>query len=331
MILAVSILIMGWKPKQPPQSADWDENTPLIEVLLALGEDKPLHYLDEISPEMITRGEELFTKGRTQKPDGKGVSTFISKYYMCTNCHNTVQEDPDLRKSDPELRLSYAVEQNLPFLQGTTMYGSANRESWYNDDYFKKYGDLVKAAQNSMEEAIQLCAQECAQGRKLEDWESKAIVAYIWSISYTLGDLQLREDTWKRLKQSQSSPKLAEAMITELKSYYSLKSPATFSYPPEDPNIGYGIAGDADNGKRVYDLSCKKCHAYNGVSRYLLDDSKLTFKKLYKNFDEVYDLIRIGTYAQPGARPYMPHYTMERMSNQQIEDLKSYVSYQAAL
>ena len=67
--------------------------------------------------------------------------SFISKYYVCTTCHNLEIEDPDLRVSDPETRLTFAKENDLPFLQGSTFKGIVNRESWYNDDYVKKYGD----------------------------------------------------------------------------------------------------------------------------------------------------------------------------------------------
>ena len=48
--------------------------------------------------------------------------------------------------------------------RGTTFYGITNRETWYNDDYYKKYGDLVKPANENLVEAVQLCAMECSQG-----------------------------------------------------------------------------------------------------------------------------------------------------------------------
>ena len=38
------------------------------------------------------------------------------------------------------------------------MYGTVNKVSWYNGDYFKKYGALVKPANQSLKEAIHLCA-----------------------------------------------------------------------------------------------------------------------------------------------------------------------------
>ncbi len=321
----------------PSPSPQWDASTPLHEVLFAFGETVPTHYVESPSELLIKQGEELFKEGRTFSPEGK-KSAYISKFYVCTDCHNTVQEDPDLTKSDPETRLIYAYENGLPFLQGTTMKGAANRESWYNGDYEKKYGDLVKPARNSLAGATQLCAQECSQGRMLEDWEIEAIMAYFWSISFTLEDLGLSEEMLSTLENARKDPNSADrnALISELKASYLRASPATFSEPPEDQLIGYKevIEGNPDNGKLIYDLACKNCHGPNGVSRYLLDDSEYTFKKLYRNIPKkskhsIYQIIRHGTYAQPGARPYMPLYTLERMNHQQVEDLRAYIENRA--
>ena len=108
--------------------------------------------------ELIRMGEELVKEGRTMGPDGKRTK-YISKHYVCTTCHNIEIEDPDLKINDPQARLEYAVQHNLPSLQGTTFKGIVNRESWYNDDYVKKYGDeKIEIAHENLREAIQLCA-----------------------------------------------------------------------------------------------------------------------------------------------------------------------------
>ena len=43
----------------------------------------------------------------------------------------------------------------------------------------------------------------------------------------------------------------------------------------------------------------------------------------------LYQIIAYGTYAIPGHKPYMPHYPLERMSKQQVEDLRAYVELEA--
>ncbi|MCI4668599.1 MAG: cytochrome c [Bacteroidia bacterium] len=335
LFLVVScMLILAFIPDV--DSPSWDNNTPVHEILFALGEKKPDHFMKKITPELIKRGEELILKGQSTSPKGKR-SERISKYYQCTTCHNLVQEDPDLTSRDPEMRLDYVAKKKLPFLQATTFHGIVNRETWYNDDYVKKYGDLVRKANKSLEESIQLCATECAQGRLLEKWEMNAVVAYYWSIGFKMGELGFSEEEWKEINSIYRNEDKHQSIIDLIKSKYMLKSPATFGEVPNDKVKGYeGLEGRPDKGKLIYELSCQQCHRDEGVSWFILDNNKLTFKQLVKDIPKdkhfaLYDIIRHGTYAVPGHRPYMPHYPEERMSNQQIEDLRSYIEQEAGV
>ena len=221
----------------------------------------------------------------------------------------------------------------MKFLQGTTFFGIANRESWYNDDYYLKYGDLVKPANKSLAEATQLCAKVCSSGRYLEDWELEAILAYYWQNQITLGDLNLSKTELKQIKTSilGSHPEL----IKLLKEKYANFSPASFGEPPEDKNNGYGLTGDPTNGQKIYKLSCQSCHSFEGVSGMALDNSKLTFQKFKRNIDKnglynLYDISRHGTYVDKGKPRYMPLYPKERMSDQQLEDLRAYILREAS-
>ncbi|MCB0643520.1 MAG: c-type cytochrome, partial [Phaeodactylibacter sp.] len=255
---------------------------------------------------------------------------------VCTTCHNLEIEDPDLRVSDPEARLDFVRQKNLPFLQGTTFKGIVNRESWYNDDYVKKYGDeKIKKAHNNLREAIQLCAVECSQGRPMDDWEIESVLAYYWSLQFTLGDLGLQADDLARLNREKDQTDRQAALRQWLRSYYNTKSPAHFFDAPSDKAAGYpGLVGDPEKGKWIYELSCLHCHKPDGVSHYILDESKLSFRHIEKMIDKnshfsLYQIIAYGTYAIPGHRPYMPHYPEERMSKQQVEDLRAYVEFKA--
>lgn len=319
--------VVSWK-KPTPQ---WNDDTPLYTILSELGEPLPGHAVKERNEEKIKRGRELVFNGKTIGPDGK-MSSFISKFYVCTSCHNTEQEDPDLRYFDPEARLDYVAEKGMKFLQGSPFFGIANRESWYNDDYYLKYGDLVKPANKSLAEATQLCAKVCSSGRYLEDWELEAILAYYWDIQFSLGDLQLTAEEKKRLLETNEQNK--EELISMLKSKYAQKSPATFGHVPENKD-GYGLKGRAEKGKLIYELSCQSCHVEGGVSGMVLEDSKLTFQKLKKHLQKkthynIYEISRHGTYTEQGKPRYMPLYPEERMSNQQLEDLRAYILEQAS-
>ena len=170
------------------RSQDWNAETSVYSVLKEFGEPAVSHELSKVTPEMVARGEELVLNGRMQGPNAK-LKTRVSKYFVCTDCHNTEREDPILTVIDPEARLEFAIKNGLPFLQATTLWGVVNRDVWYNDDYENKYGELVKEARHDLREAIQLCATECSQGRLLDEWEMESVLAYLWSLELKLGDL----------------------------------------------------------------------------------------------------------------------------------------------
>ena len=61
-----------------------------------------------------------------------------------------------------------------------------------------------------------------------------------------------------------------------------------------------------------------------------LDNSKLTgkfFLKYMKGYTDqsLYQIIRWGTYPKAGRKQYMPQYSKEKMSDDQIEDLIAYM------
>ena len=333
IVLFLIVSVLGFKYQQPTNN--WTEETPLQEVLLTLGDKKPAHYLSP-NPFLAKKGEEIVKYGRTKSPSGKRTK-YVSKHYVCTTCHNLEQEDPDLKFSDPDTRLGYVKNKGIPFLQGTTFKGIVNRESWYNDDYVKKYGDeKIEIAHKDLRESIQLCAIECSQGRSMKDWEIEAVLSYYWTLQFNLGDLGLTANDLQKLNQPSSISQNKTTLIPWLKSFYLQKSPATFFDAPANKDIGFqGVSsGDANIGKDIYELSCLHCHKPDGVSHYELDNSKLSFRHLKKMIPKdshfsLYQIIAYGTYAIPGHKPYMPHYPIERMSKKQIEDLRAYVEMKA--
>ena len=329
LIMAV-LLASGFKQIPLKVGKNWSATTPISDVLTELGEPKSKHTISP-KPEQIRQGEELVKYGRTKRPE-ESRTAYISKYYVCTTCHNLEQEDPILSVSDPDTRLPYVKEKGIPFLQGTTFWGIVNRESWYNDDYVKKYGDeKIEKAHKSLRESIQLCAIECSQGRPMEDWEIEAVLAYYWSLQLKMDDLSLTKTDWNRLKKDAQLPNKYPELVKWIKSKYALTSPATFYDAPADKSKGFeNLKGNPEVGKDLYELSCLHCHKPYGVSHYVLDNSKYSFKHLNKMIPKdshfsLYQIIAYGTYAIPGHKPYMPHYPLERMSKQQVEDLRAYI------
>jgi mono/diheme cytochrome c family protein len=321
--------LLAWVSSSNSLFEAFGPETPLMQVNASLGLAIPSHYVNRADPKKVRIGGQLISEGRADTPQGK--SNYISRFYACTSCHNTVREEEDISKVDSELRLDYAIEHQLPYLQASTFWGIVNRVAWYNGDYIKKYGDLVIAANKSLEESIQLCAQECSQGRELEAWEMEAMLHYLATLELKVGDLALSKEEINQLNDGSASN---QNKLNLIASKYLPRSPATFAEPPNDKNRGYGMKGNVERGKAIYELGCQHCHKEDGVSDLVLDDAKKTFKWLRNNIsadsqNSIYEIIRHGTYAEYGHREYMPLYTQEKMSDQQVEDLRFYIQEMA--
>lgn len=321
LFISVAILLMGMS--FPTKSID--DTTTIHTVLQDLGEPVPAFVISKPDPELVIKGEELVTKGFSTNPEGK-KSKRISIYFSCTDCHNLVQEDPDFANPNPIDRLAYADKNKLPFLQGTTLYGVTNRTSWYNGDYVKKYGDRAVKSNTDLVEAIQLCAEVCSQGRPLETWEVNSLLHYFSANSLTWGDIKNNP----KVQAAEYGPQLTEA----IEQSYAKLSPATFPNMPARLDLGYEFKGDADNGEKIYKLSCRTCHDKDGPSTVELDYSKANFYDFSNSYlstgnYNLYKIITAGTYPELGHKPYMPLFPEERMNQQQVEDLKAYINREA--
>jgi len=288
---------------------------------------------DSVHDVLADAGRRMVLEGFSQDGNGKKYAK-LSNHFVCTSCHNVVKENNDLTSIDPQERLDYAKENNLPFLQGSPLYGLVNRASFYNGDYVKKYGNLAKVAHNNIREAIQLCAVECAQGRRLKPWELESILAYLWTLALNIEDLQLTESEIDLVESAINDNTNQSEAVALLQSKYRKDSPATFGRPPDDMNKGYEYEGNPANGQAIYELGCQHCHENQRYSFFELDDSKLSFNYLQKHIKRhrrfsFYWVSRYGTKPKPGKKSYMPQYTEERMSDQQLEDLRSYIEMRA--
>ncbi len=302
---------------------------PVAEVLETLG-DEPLPHKPDLSVPGASaeNGRDLVLYGSAFGPDGR-LGKRISRHFVCTACHNVERDEPDLSLSDPIARLEYVAEKGLPYLQGSALYGIVNRTSFYNGDYYKKYGDLVSKARNDLREAIQLCATECSQGRPLEDWEMESVLAYLWTIGLKMDDLNLSDQDYQLIAEAKSQGRQSKAIAT-IKEKYLPGMPATFVPPPEDRKRNVPVSGDANRGKLIYELSCLHCHQDRRYSFFLLDSSQLSLQFLDKHFSKydrysVYQVVRYGTSPVPWKRAYMPQYTLEKLNDQMLEDLRTYL------
>jgi len=318
----------------PDEESVITEDNRVFKILAALGADGTDHFPDtKLFGVSAKRGRTLVEEGFSTKPGG-GTTKKQSKHFVCTSCHNMEKEDPDLRFSDPQARLEYTNEKGLPFLQGTTLYGAVNREEFYNDDYYKKYGDLVIPARNDIREAIQLCAVECAQGRKLKDWEVESILAYLWTIDLKISDLNMSPEELTFVENALANNTQQDSAAALIKSRYLKGSPAHFVTAQQSREAAVAAKGNTDNGKLIYENSCLHCHENQRYSYFNLDDCDMSFKFLKKKEDtygdhSVYQVTRFGIKSVSGRRSYMPQYPIEKMSDQQLQDLRAYIDMRA--
>ena len=90
------------------------------------------------------------------------------------------------------------------------------------------------------------------------------------------------------------------------------------------------MLGNADNGRLIYENGCLHCHYQGRYSFLHLDKSRLSFKHLRKTMTKfgrhsIYQVIRWGVPSKSGKPSYMPQYTQEKMSDQQLADLRAYI------
>ncbi|MCH2225117.1 MAG: cytochrome c [Crocinitomicaceae bacterium] len=302
---------------------------PLEEILKELGGKPLIHEMEAFDNKKAKIGEDLIFNGRTTK-DGK-KSKLISTYFVCTDCHNTTREFTNLEDQSSANRLAYAEKAGIPYLPGSTLWGIYNRRSFYNGDYVKKYGDLVTDARDSLENSIQVCSKYCSSGRYLDDWELEAIMHYFKKGEIKVKDLTLDEDTKNQLyaiRKMKGDDRLA--LRRKIEGSYSQRYDATFLETTDRNKRQYGANGNVKNGALIYKKACMFCHENKRVTYLHLDEGKLSGKMFWskiKGYSDLslYQIIRHGTYAKSGRKQYMPLFTEEKLSDEQLNDLVAYI------
>lgn len=330
LVLCTSLIIIDFKGSQVLLKKQFDiEEMTVEDMLLNLGDDTIQHHIGQFDAEKAAVGKDLIMNGFTIR-DGK-KSQRISKHFVCTDCHNLTRESMDLTLESPKDRLNYAKEAGLNFLPGSTLWGIYDRTSFYNKDYIKKYGDLVLNARDTLSNAVQLCAKYCSSGRYLDSWELESIMHYFKTLQLKVRDLHLAESVLNNLRQYATlKPKERVDMIEEIKKAYNHGFDATFGKPIAVELRKYGEGGDAANGELIYEKSCLHCHGGGRLTYLNLSKSKLDARMFWKNRSNyrdksIYQIIRYGTYSKTGRKQYMPLYTEEKMSDDQINDLMAYI------
>lgn len=313
----------------------WGPQTPVVELLTFLGEEKPPHFFANPDEEKSREGASLISEGRLASGTKAGTP-LISHYFRCTDCHNTVREDSLLSSPDPEKRLAYALEKDIPLLPASSFAGIVNRESWFNGDYL----DLIDpipggpSAHSDLAKAIDFCAREFARGRNLEAWEVEAILSYLWTLQWRVKDLGVTGEKLADWKRRSLIERERAALVSEIRDRFVSRSPATFGDLPADPESGLPIDREPDPlmGRMVFRQGCLHCHdpAEGAADTYFRDSEKfhreLTLQFLQDSENSVYGHIRRGTFQAGEDGLFMPRFPRERLSDFQIESLKAYLA-----
>lgn len=298
------------------------------EILLKLGGEKPYHYIAEANSDSVEMGRQMVFNGLLDD----GSNNRISKFFQCTDCHNQVLESANPANESPSAVLEYSMKNEIPYLPASTFYGMYNKEHWYNGDYDKKYGDLVKPTRDTLQNAIQLCATQCAQGRPLEKWEIRCILHYMKANELKKSDIILSKSDKDELKRLLAISN--EKALKYIKSKYNQVNPATFGNYHEYPMVE-GYSAQPEKGEYIYKMGCMHCHAPGkNITNFDLSDDILSYKFLEKrlhdeNHFSVPYITRKGTYAFSGRKQYMPQYSMEKMSDEQLLDLIEFIKIKA--
>ena len=302
-------------------------------------------------------GKELFTNGQVNKPPtGPRPSKPISKFFKCTNCHNYEREDPVLTNQDPEARFEWIEKtgREIYLLQGATMWGIVNRETFY-PDYYAIYhhlcvpkgkeppstpcGPLLKVCgpgcrtmdPDSLEDAIQVCSAYCSAGRYLEEWELYALLAFFWDQEIRLKDLDLPLEEAAHVEAILTSPSpdspYAKGLRHLLAAKYAKKAHNTFrgdfkssGYTPQGSIVveyedGAKYTGESGKGERLWNLSCARCHGTRNLPQ------KATH--FTRDLGKFHKMLAKGTRHRD--ERYMPNFTLERLSRQQAADILLYL------
>ncbi len=337
LILVITVVSFKWSTNEGEttsysESSWWQikevEDFTVSDVLDVLQEPRPIHYLPFVHTDSAKMGEELVKFGKLSD----GSNSRISKYFVCTDCHNLQLETDDPADESPERVLKFSKENNIPFLPASTFYGMFNKEHWYNGDYAKKYGELVAPTRDTLFNAIQLCATQCSQGREMDDWEIRCVMHYYKSIELKVSDLVFTTAEYQKFRSGVISG-MKKQSLDLLRSKYNQINDAHFG-TSEIPKID-GYEPSFENGEYIYNGGCMHCHAVGrNITNFDLDDSQLTHKFLLSkktkyNSYSISHITRYGTYAISGRKQYMPQYSFEDMSDEQMIDLMHYIETRA--
>lgn len=297
------------------------KETSLYKVLVSLGMEAANYELPNVNQKMIEQGRKIVVDGVLPREG----SPRQSEFFKCIDCHSVTKESENLMDSSPEVKQEYASTHNTTWAPGSTLKGLVNRSSYYNDEYREKYGSLLSDLEDGdLKGAIQICATACSQGTELNSEEMDAVLAYLWSLELNLGDLDLNKQDYLDLNNPDKTENDKEKLIQHLKTKFPQKERAHFvSYRKSYKKVKRA-KGNIQSGEQVWKHSCLNCHGADHMDDY---GNKFSAKSLQDMPAKILTrMIRKGSdQLSEDKWLYMPAYSKEKITDQQIKDLYEYI------
>ena len=194
-----------------------------------------------------------------------------------------------------------------------------------------KKGEIDPKGRVAIGAAVHICGSYCCVAKKdpakprdffLKPWEYRALMTLFWENELRLSDLDLNKDELKKadqLKNELLKPNpdnsVVEPIQRILKTKFLTKADA-------NPRTETSVAGNIKTGELLYFLSCARCHPGHGASVLgpapRLQPNVHDKQKIQKAVDTLSHEFNNPT-------PYMPAFPKERLSAQQVEDIKAYI------
>jgi hypothetical protein len=304
---------------------DINDKTPLWDVMVSLGKLNVNIAADPENKTMAAQGESLVNNGWAMVKGKKSAK--ISTKFNCVACHVSKQEHSDLTVIDPIQRLLYAEKNDLAYLPGPTFHGLVNRLTFFNQDFQTNVkgtnAELFKTSNLKIREAIKTCNTVFNKGRDLKDWETEAILMYLWTLELKMGDLKLSASELKSVKQGIENNASTSKALFVLKKKYIEAYPASFKDPMSiNDRKSMTYTGNFERGRILFEKGCQHCHLNNPYSNIKLDYKR----KIFSNLKELLDMPNGSIYTahryNSAGRPF---YTAERLSDNQLQDLRYFI------
>ena len=152
--------------------------------------------------------------------------------------------------------------------------------------------------------------------------------------------MNLDTNAQRQVQASIETGEKREEAIALIKSKYLQAAPGHFGEPPESLEEGFPLIEQTnpERGRWIYQQACLHCHGsrLSAPMRESLGMNIESYEYLIEELfteESLYNYIRRGTHPHDegfgaDASLYMPLYPRERMSDQQVEDLRAFLEEQ---